>query len=136
MRVALRILSGQTTATALLALFSLWWSTAHAVSALAGGSVAIAAYASVTFWVFRAQSGTPAAELARLYAAGIVKLAIAAILFGVIFATRPPAEPLACFVAFLIVQWVPALAGGNSCSPDCRLESKHRPHGRRPTHFE
>lgn len=115
MRTALRILIGQALATALLALFSLWWSAAHAVSALAGGAVAAIAYASVSFWVLRAERKTPGAELARLYAAGFVKLAIAATLFGAIFALRPPAEPLALFLTFLIVQWVPAVAGGDCC---------------------
>jgi F0F1-type ATP synthase assembly protein I len=130
------MLIGQALTTALLALFSMWWSLAHATSALAGGAVAILAYASVSFWVLRAQSRTPGAELARLYAAGFVKLVIAATLFGAIFALRPPAEPLALFLTFLIVQWVPAVAGGDCCSLNCRLESENRPHGRGTPHLE
>lgn len=130
MRDALRILFGQAMATALLALISVWWSAGHAVSSLGGGAVAIIAYASVSFWVLRAQRKAPGAELARLYAAGFVKLVIAAMLFGAIFATRPPVEPLAFFVAFLIVQWVPVIAGGDSCIPNCSFESENRPNGR------
>lgn len=128
MHYALRILIGQALATALLALFSLWWSAAHAVSALAGGAVAVIAYASVSFWVLRAQRTTPGAELARLYAAGFLKLAIAAIQFAAIFAVRPPAEPLAFFVTFLIVQWVPAIAGGDCCQLACKTDVRRNSH--------